>query len=74
MSKDKKYKPLKVMTFSLNEVEEKRLKEWQEKIKDLYGEYGTYTFSFTPTGIGNAIVVKSHLTGLELDVTDLDCW
>ena len=74
MSKDRKYKSPKVMTFSLTEVEEKKLKERQEKIKDLYGEYGTYTYSFTPTGIGNVIVVKSHLTGLELDITDVDNW
>jgi len=74
MSKDRKYKSPKAMIFSLSEVEEKKLKEWQEKIKDLYGEYGTYTYSFTPTGIGNVIVVKRHLTGLELDITDVDNW
>jgi hypothetical protein len=52
----------------------KALKEWQEKIKDLHGEYGNYTYSFTPTGIGDVIKVKSHLTGLELDITDIDNW
>ena len=74
MSKDIKYESPKAMTFSLDEDEEKKLKEWQEKIKDLYGEYGSYTFSFTPTGIGNVIKVKSHLTGLELDITNLENW
>jgi hypothetical protein len=62
------------MTFAISEVENEKLKEWKEKIKDLYGEYGTYTYSFTPTGIGSSIRVKSHLTGLELDITDLDSW
>jgi hypothetical protein len=37
------------MTFTITEAEMKALKEWQEKIKDLYGEYGNYTYSFTPT-------------------------
>lgn len=61
-------------TFSLNLKEYEKLSEWKEKIKDLYGEYGTYTYSFTPTGIGSSIRVKSHLTGLELDITDVDSW
>ena len=61
-------------TFTITEAEMKPLKEWQEKIKDLYGEYGNYTYSFTPTGIRDVIKVKSHLTGLELDITDIDNW
>jgi hypothetical protein len=60
--------------FTISEAEMEALKEWQEKIKDLYGEYGNYTYSFTPTGIGDVIKVKSHLTGLELDITDVDNW
>jgi len=61
-------------TFTISGEEIKKLKEWQEKIKGLYGEYGEYTYSFTPTGIGDVIKVKSHLTGLELDITDVDSW
>lgn len=72
--KDEEKKPRPNYYFTLTEPEEKKLKEWQEKIKDLYGEYGNYTFSFTPTGIGDVIKVKSHLTGLELDITDIDNW
>jgi hypothetical protein len=69
---DKVNSPSKTFTISGEEI--KKLKEWQEKIKDLYGEYGNYTYSFTPTGIGDVIKVKSHLTGLELDITDIDNW
>ena len=72
--KDEEKKPRPNRYFTLTDSEEKKLKEWQEKIKDLYGEYGNYTFSFTPTGIGDVIKVKSHLTGLELDITDIDNW
>ena len=69
---DKVNKP--AMIFAITEAEMKTLKEWQEKINDLYGEYGNYTYSFTPTGIGDGIKVRSHLTGLELDITDVDNW
>jgi hypothetical protein len=69
---DKVNSPSKTFTISGEEI--KKLKEWQEKIKDLYGKYGEYTYSFTPTGIGDVIKVKSHLTGLELDITDTDSW
>ena len=62
------------MIFELTARQEKELNEWQEKIKDLYGEYGTYTFKFTPTGIGNGVVVYSHLTKLELDISHQEDW
>ena len=62
------------MKFELTARQEKELKEWQEKIKELYGEYGTYTFKFTPTGIGNGVVVYSHLTKLELDISHEEEW
>ena len=62
------------MKFELTARQEKELNEWQEKIKDLYGEYGTYTFKFTPTGIGNGVVVYSHLTKLELDISHQEEW
>lgn len=62
------------MIFELTARQEKELKQWQEKIKDLYGEYGTYTFKFTPTGIGNGVVVYSHLTKLELDISHQEDW
>lgn len=62
------------MIFELTARQEKELKEWQEKIKELYGEYGTYTFKFTPTGIGNGVVVYSHLTKLELDISHEEEW
>ena len=62
------------MKFELTARQEKELNEWQEKIKDLYGEYGTYTFKFTPIGIGNGVVVYSHLTKLELDISHQEDW
>jgi hypothetical protein len=64
----------KIMLFDLDAGQVEKLEDWQRKIKDLYGEYGHYSYTFSPTGIENGITVKSHLTGLELDLTDVDTW
>jgi hypothetical protein len=63
----------KCLEFRLSYVEQERLDEFKEKIKGLYGEYGHYTYKFSPTGIGDSIVVYSHLARLEKDITD-DSW
>jgi hypothetical protein len=60
--------------FWLDEKQNQKLVEWQEKIKDLFGEYGSYTFSFGPNGIGVEVKVFSHLTETSLDLTDMDSW
>ena len=67
---------MNVREFGLNEKENEMFIEWRNKIKEIYndGDSGSFTFSFTPTGIGNKIVVKSHRTGSELDITDYDSW
>lgn len=62
------------MKFELNEKQKAELKIWQDKIKDLFGEYGLYDFIFTPNGIGDGVRVRSHLTNTELDLTDIDSW
>jgi len=63
-------------TFSLNEKQMSILKEWQEAIKTIYGEYGSYTYCFKPTGIGEIVTVSSDLVGDKhvLDLTDIDSW
>lgn len=62
------------MKFELTEAQMVKLREWQAKIKDLFGEYGSYTYSFTPTGIGDGVEVYSHLTKTKLDLTDVSTW
>ena len=62
------------MKFEITDAQMVKLKEWQEKIKDLFGEYGNYTYSFTPTGIGDGVEVWSDLTKTKLDLTDIDTW
>jgi len=60
--------------FKITGKELDKLKEWQEKIKDLFGEYGTYKYTFTPTGIGTCVEVYSDLTRTTIDLTDIDSW
>ena len=60
--------------FWLNEVEAKRLEKWQKKIKKKHGKYGSFTFKFNPTGIGNGISVYNDLEDKEKELTDYDSW
>jgi hypothetical protein len=64
------------MKFELSETQMSKLKEWQEAIKTIYGEYGSYTYCFRPTGIGESITVSSDLVGDKhvLDLTEIESW
>ncbi len=62
------------MKFELDEEELTKLKEWQDAIKKVFGEYGRYTYSFTPNGIGVEIEVYSDLAKTTLDLTNVDKW
>ncbi len=62
------------MKFELSETQMKKLKKWQEAIKIIYGEYGTFTYEFTPTGIGDGVDVYSHLSKTKLDLTEVENW
>ena len=61
-------------SFTLNERQEAELQEWQAKIKELYGNYGHYDYTFTPYGMGTGLVVRSHLTRTTLDLTHEEDW
>jgi hypothetical protein len=64
------------MKFELSEKQMSELKEWQEAIHKIYGDYGSYTYCFRPTGIGEVVTVSSDLVGDKhvLDLTDVDSW
>lgn len=62
------------MKFELDEEQMKKLKEWQEAIKNVFGEYGEYEFTFKPTGIGDCVKVYSFLAKTTLDLTDVEKW
>ena len=58
----------------LSDKQQAMYDEWKGHIKAIYGEYGTFTWKVTPTGIGSGLVVYSHQTKTELDLTDVDSW
>ena len=62
------------MKFELDASQVKRLKEWQDVIKKKHGKYGAYKFTFTPTGIGTIVEVRSELTKAILDLSDVEKW
>jgi hypothetical protein len=59
-----------VINEELSEKQQKMYDEWLSHIKAIYGEYGLFTWKITPNGIGSGIVVYSHKTRTELDLTD----
>lgn len=61
-------------TFTLSKSQQEKLSEWENKIKDLHGEFGTFQFKFTPTGIGTAVEVYSKLAGVTIDLTEYETW
>jgi hypothetical protein len=65
-----------MMNFNLTSTQEEKLKKWKESIKTIYGEYGSYTYSFRPTGIGDVVTVQSDLVGPNhvLDLTEVENW
>lgn len=62
------------MKFELNEKQVTKLNEWKEAIKVVFGEYGNYKFTFTPTGIGDGVEVYSDLAKKSISLTDYDSW
>jgi hypothetical protein len=62
------------LSFELNDKQQKQYDVWKSHIKALHGEYGTFTWTITPTGIGLGISVFSELAKVELDLTDVDSW
>ena len=63
------------MKFELSETQMIKLKEWQEAIRTIYGEYGSYSYTVQPTGIGDVITVESDLAkGAILDLTEMENW
>ena len=73
--KEEKEEKKNTITYTLDQEESKKLKEWQEHIKAIYGSYGDYVFSFESAGgIGTIKRVWSKHAQTELDLTDTDKW
>ena len=63
--------------FYLTNEQNDKLKEWMKSLPKPDKPFGTidfgYTYSFTPTGLGEIIKVKRG-DGFEIDLTDYDNW
>lgn len=62
------------MKFDLSEEQITKLDEWKKAIKVVYGEYGLFTYSFTPNGIGTSLEVFSDIAKTSIDLTEIDKW
>lgn len=63
-----------ITKFEISEKQLLEIKEWQDAINKIYGEYGLFDFTFTPNGIGERLRVYSHIAKVEKDFTDIDSW
>ena len=62
------------MNFKLTEKQELQIKEWQEHIKEVFGEYGNYEYTFKPTGIGDSLYVYSDIAKISKNFTNVEDW
>ena len=63
-----------MIEFSLTEKQAKDIQEWQSHIKEVFGDKGKYSFTFTPNEIGTVLSVHSFIANISKDFTDLDSW
>ena len=66
------------ITFTLNAKELKRLEAFKKRQTKLIDKDQlvtvTYTYQFTPTGVGTVIEVENNTTKVVADITDYDSW
>jgi hypothetical protein len=67
------------LTFEVTEKQYKKYQRWRNAKKKKEGELyvgaigGSYSFCFTPTGVGEIVTVQAA-DGDELDLTDYNTW
>lgn len=62
------------MKFELSEEQIQKLDEWKKAIKVVYGEYGLFTYSFSPNGIGTGVEVFSDIAKTSIELSEYDKW
>jgi len=62
------------MKFELTGKQMKDLQAWREKIIELHDSVGQEQFIFTPTGMGDACVVRNISCEIELDISHQEDW
>lgn len=62
--------------FTLDAEQLKKLQTWIDQLPTCPGTAigGQFTYSFTPTSLGDVVKVKCGFTGQEIDLSDYDSW
>jgi hypothetical protein len=60
--------------FRLNDKQEKEFEEWQQKIKEIHGKFGSNEFRFIPNGIGTSVFIKNSFVKEPLDLSHVEDW
>ena len=63
-----------ITKFELTERQQKEIQEWMDTIKKVFGEYGSYDYTFSPNGIGVGLIVYSHAAKVEKDFSNVEDW
>jgi len=61
-------------TFSLTSKEEEEADKFKAAVKEIYGEWGMFRYTFSPTGIGSGVEIHSDLANTSKNITDIDSW
>lgn len=70
------------MIFEIDKEEQQKIDEWLREIRDQmdlanteYMNFPALSYHFRPLGnIGIEVIVREHVTGKELDLTNIDKW
>ena len=61
-------------SFNLDKKQEEQLRVWKAEIKKEHGKYGTYTYCFSPYGMGTGVEVYSHIGKKSINLSDVQDW
>ena len=66
----------RTLIFCLNTKEMKRFEAFKKRQKKLVDkdQQATYTYHFTPTGVGTVVEVENNTTKVVADITDYASW
>lgn len=62
------------MRFEVSESQRKKIEAFIKKQEKLTKGGGSYTYHFTPTGIGTAVQIENTLNRTILDISEYEHW
>ena len=65
-----------IINFSLSESQIKKFQAWKKLLVKIYKDSfkDSFEFRFTPTGIGDVIIIKHKQSKKRLNITEYDKW